>query len=207
MVGRLSDQKFAILMPVLERMCRLENVQIAVLGAAHPLDSHGRQYAAEVRRLAEAPENGLFFFEGFEPELSHIIYGASDMFLMPSTYEPCGLAQLISMRYGTVPVVRFAGGLADTVIDEREGTAANGFGFKEPVYDMFAMANIDYAAELLLETVERAVGVFAQSPARWGELMKNGMSKDCSWTVPARQYVKIYHEAVFRRVRSHFLSV
>jgi len=207
LIGRLSDQKIAIFMPVLEKLCHLENVQIAILGAAHPLDTHGKQYVTDIRRLASTPENGLFFYEGFEPGLSHIIYAASDIFLMPSTYEPCGLAQLISMRYGTVPVVRFVGGLADTVVDEKTGPVANGFGFKESVYEMFDMANIPNAAELLLETVKRAVEVFNKNPARWGELIKNGMLKDCSWVIPASQYVKIYDEAISRRVRSHFLSV
>ena len=206
LIGRLSDQKVAILMPVLEKICGLGNIQIIVLGASHPLDSHGKQYAAQIHRLADMPGNQMFFFEGFEPELSHLIYAASDMLLMPSTYEPCGLAQLISMRYGTVPVVRFTGGLVDTVVDEQAGPNGSGFGFKEPVSNGFAMANIPHAAELLLVTIGRAIEICNKYPKRWEKLVKNGMVKDSSWAIPANQYMKIYHEAIDRRVRFNFLS-
>lgn len=205
-VGRLTDQKATILMPVWEKLCGLKNVQFVILGAAHPMDEHGKSYAAEIMRLTQSFKNCIFFFDGFSPELSHLIYSASDMFLMPSVYEPCGLAQMICMRYGTVPVVRLVGGLVDTVMDEQAEGKANGFGFKESVADSFAMADIPLASDLLYQTVKRALSVFRKRPNRWAELIKNGMTADFSWTVPARQYTKIYHASVRSRVNSGFLS-
>ena len=156
--------------------------------------------------MQKAFENRLFFWQGFEPALSHIIYAASDMFLMPSTYEPCGLTQIISMQYGAVPVVRFTGGLVDTIVNEAAEPAGCGFGFIEPESDRYATADIPLAAEYLFVTVKRAMDVFDSNPDRWAELVKTGMAKDSSWEIPARQYVKIYHEAVRRRITTHFLS-
>ncbi|MDF1591098.1 MAG: glycogen/starch synthase [Desulfobacterales bacterium] len=205
-IGRITDQKAAILMPILEKLCGWDNIQIAILGSAHPQDSTGRRYAAEIRDLSEANKNSLFFWEGFETGLSHLIYAAADLFLMPSVYEPCGLAQMISMRYGTLPIVRFVGGIVDTVTDEQAGAKANGFGFKEAVADSFAMADILPAAELLSETLRRAIGLFRNDPQRWQELIRNAMAMDVSWTIPAGQYLKIYQAAIRSRVRSHFLS-
>lgn len=205
-IGRLTDQKAAILMPVLEKIAADEGVQFAILGSAHPQDEIGRQYVAGIRRMAAAHNGSLFFFEGFEIELSHLIYAAADLLLMPSVYEPCGLAQLIGLRYGTLPLVRFVGGLADTVKDVETGAGANGFGFKETVSDPFAMAAIPAAAEMLASTVGRAAFVFRNRPQRWRELIGNAMATDVSWDIPARQYLKIYQAAVRARVRSHFLS-
>ncbi|MEW6673463.1 MAG: glycogen/starch synthase [Thermodesulfobacteriota bacterium] len=205
-IGRITDQKAAILMPILKTLCKWERIQIAILGSAHPQDPTGRRYAAEIRNLSEAYPNRLFFFEGFETDLSHLIYAAADLFLMPSVYEPCGLAQMISMRYGTLPLVRFVGGLADTVTDEQSGAAGNGFGFREMPADSFSMADIPQAVELLLATLERAFAVYKNNPRRWRELVRNAMAKDVSWNIPAGQYLKIYYAAVRARVRSHFLS-
>lgn len=205
-VGRITDQKAAILMPVLEALCGWEQVQIVLLGSVHPQDPLGRQYADRIRRLSQVYRQRLFFFEGFETALSHLIYAAADLFLMPSVYEPCGLAQLISMRHATLPLVRFVGGLADTVIDEQAGAAANGFGFKEAVADGSAMSDIPQAAELLLATVKRALTLFREKPQRWRQLMMNAIALEVSWAVPARQYQKIYEAAIRERVRSRFLS-
>jgi starch synthase len=205
-IGRLTDQKAAILMPVLEKLCGWDNIQIAVLGSAHPQDPTGRQYAAEIRNLSEAKKNSLFFMEGFETGLSHLIYAAADLFLMPSVYEPCGLAQMISMRYGTLPLVRFVGGIVDTVTDEQAGSKGNGFGFKEAVADSSAMADILPAAELLSATLRRAIGLFKNNPQRWRELVRNAMAMDVSWAISTDQYQKIYQTAIRSRVRSHMLS-
>ena len=102
------------------------------------------------------------------------------MFLMPSRYEPCGLNQMYSMRYGTVPVVRATGGLDDTV-EEFHPSSGNGTGFKFAEYD----------SDALLKTVQRAVAVYADSAA-WRKLMKNGMVKDFSWEASARKYIQLY---------------
>jgi starch synthase len=205
LVGRIASQKFPILLPVLEDICKIERVQVAVLGDAHPEDSEGQQYAEKIRQLAARPGGNLLFYRGFDIPLSHLIYAASDMFLVPSTYEPCGLTQLISMRYGTVPVVRFVGGLVDTVIDEQTGAGANGFGFQTQVEYPKTKDDFNREARKLLETVKRAINTMRNNPGRWHELMKNGMARDSSWSVPATQYMKLYDEAVARRVKSHFL--
>jgi len=205
-IGRITDQKTDILMPILEKLCGWNHIQLAILGSAHPQDSKGSQYAAEIRNLSENYPDTLFFNEGFETGLSHLIYAAADLFLMPSVYEPCGLAQMISMRYGALPLVRFVGGIVDTVTDEQAGAQGNGFGFKEAVADRFAMVDILPAAELLSATVRRAIDLFRNNPQRWQELVRNAMARDVSWVIPAGQYQKIYQAAIRSRVRSHFFS-
>ena len=205
LVGRIASQKFPILLPALEDICKIERVQVAILGDAHPEDAEGQQYADRIRQLAARPRSNLLFYRGFDIPLSHLIYAASDMFLVPSTYEPCGLTQLISMRYGTVPVVRFVGGLVDTVIDEQAGTHANGFGFQTQVEYPRTKDDFSREARKLLETVKRAVNTLRSNPDRWHGVMKNGLERDSSWSVPATQYMKLYDEAVARRVKFHFL--
>ncbi len=204
-VGRIADQKFPILLPVLEEICSIPKVQCLILGSAHPMDHQGQDYTKNTATLAAKLKNNLFFFDGFDVPLSHMVYAASDIILMPSMYEPCGLTQLIAMRYGTVPVVRAVGGLEDTIIDEAAGIQANGFKFKEPVEDKTEMADISTATTLLLRSVIRAVRTLIERPDRWTELILNGMSRDSSWSVPAPQYMKLYNEAVNRRIKSQFL--
>jgi len=109
------------------------------------------------------------------------------MFLMPSRYEPCGLNQIYSLRYGTVPVVRATGGLDDT-IDEYNPETQEGTGFKFSAY----------AGTALLDAVARARAVFAQ-PAKWKKLMRNGMAKDFSWNRSALEYVKLYEGLAGKR--------
>jgi starch synthase len=205
LVGRIASQKFPVLMPALEDICKIERVQVAILGDAHPEDAEGQHYADTIRQLAARRGSNLLFYRGFDIPLSHLIYAASDMFLVPSTYEPCGLTQMISMRYGSVPVVRFVGGLVDTVVDEQAGPHANGFGFQTQVEYPRTKDDFNREARKLLETVRRAVSTLRNSPERWQVLMKNGLERDSSWSVPATQYMKLYDEAVTRRVRLHFL--
>ena len=204
-VGRIADQKFPILLPILEEICIIPRVQTLILGSAHPLDRQGQVYAQRITRLADKIKNQLLFYDGFDIPLSHLVFSASDILLMPSIYEPCGLTQLIGMRYGTVPVVRGVGGLADTVTDEASGIHANGFKFKETIEDNTEMADISTASPILLRTIKRAVFTMTEQPDRWNELIVNGMSRDYSWSIPAPQYMKLYIEAVNRRIRSHFL--
>ena len=111
----------------------------------------------------------------FNNELAHLIEAGADMFLMPSRYEPCGLNQIYSMKYGTIPIVRATGGLDDTVNDF-DTTRGTGTGFKFKKYD----------SRELLNTLQRAVDVYA-NPTLWRKLMKNGMSKDFSWETSARK--------------------
>ena len=121
---------------------------------------------------------------GFDETLAHLIEAGSDLFLMPSWYEPCGLNQMYSLRYGTLPIVRATGGLEDTVVDADQPAAeANGFKFEH------------YTGEALIAAVERALELFRREPARWRTLQRNGMRRDFSWDVSAREYVKVYRGA------------
>jgi starch synthase len=117
---------------------------------------------------------------GFDERLSHLIEGGSDMFLMPSWYEPCGLNQMYSQRYGTLPIVRATGGLVDSVVDAAD-SPKTGTGFKFR----------DYNSDGLLWAVGRALDAF-KSPTRWRALQQNAMKRDFSWDVSAREYVKVY---------------
>jgi starch synthase len=124
----------------------------------------------------------------FDIVLAQKIYASSDMFLMPSRYEPCGLGQMYSLRYGTIPVVRYTGGLADTVMEYDEETMkGNGFGFKE------------YDSAYLLKAVARAVDFFKNKKGHWKKLIENAMKTDLSWERSANEYVKIYNKALNKR--------
>jgi starch synthase len=114
--------------------------------------------------------------------LAKRIYAGSDMFLMPSLFEPCGLAQMICLRYGTIPIARETGGLKDTVFpyDGETGTG-NGFTFK------------NYNAHDMLFTVQRAVDIYKRHPGIWRKMQKNGMARDFSWTASASRYIGLYN--------------
>ena len=128
---------------------------------------------------------------GFDEELAHLIEAGSDLFLMPSWYEPCGLNQMYSLRYGTLPIVRATGGLQDTVVDAQESAeGANGFKFSH------------YTGEALIGAVERALAVFRNEPSRWRAMQQNGMRADFSWDVSAREYVKVYRAGAEREERA-----
>ncbi len=117
---------------------------------------------------------------GFNDDLAHLIEGGSDIFLMPSRYEPCGLNQMYSLMYGTVPLVRETGGLADTVVkyDEKTGEG-NGFMFKH------------YDATAMIKELKRALKIFQDKKA-WMKIMKNGMKSDFSWNSSAKKYIDLY---------------
>jgi starch synthase len=117
----------------------------------------------------------------FDDALSRRIYAGADLFLMPSRYEPCGLGQLIALRYGTVPVVRRTGGLADTITDPQDdAAAANGFSFEES------------APEALLSALDRALALYRHR-SKWRELVRRGMAQDFSWGRSAQRYLGLYH--------------
>ncbi len=127
---------------------------------------------------------------GFDEELSHLIYASSDMIVMPSLFEPCGLTQMISLKYGTVPVVRATGGLINTVFDvdqsDRPFHERNGFVFN------------DFTYEEIESALHRATGLWFFYPQKFRELMFNGMKYDFSWNQPAKEYLNIYES-----IRSH----
>ncbi|MGI6136889.1 MAG: glycogen synthase, partial [Christensenellales bacterium] len=117
----------------------------------------------------------------FSADMASKIYAAADMFLMPSKFEPCGLSQMIAMRYGTVPIVRETGGLKDTV-EPFNPEKDTGVGFTFKSYDAYDM----------LDAIRRAVTVYYEQPEKWDIIVKNGMSKDFSWNKSADEYIMMY---------------
>jgi starch synthase len=165
---------------------------LASLGAELPaleasfvvLGSGEGRYQDFWRQLAAAFPDRIGARIGFDEPLAHLIEGGADIFLMPSRFEPCGLNQMYSLRYGTVPVVRSIGGLADTVVDYRaRRRSANGFVFH------------DYTPGALLQALAAAIAVF-RNKAKWLALQAAGMKLDLSWDRSAREYVKIYERAM-----------
>jgi len=177
MVSRLVDQKgFDLLEAAAD--------ELPSLGASFVLLGTGdRRYEDLWRGLARRFPDVVAAHIGFDEGLAHLIEGGSDIFLMPSQFEPCGLNQMYSLRYGTVPLVRATGGLYDTVSNYDPDTGAGtGFTFE------------DYSTEALLGTLRRALRVYQQRNA-WGRLQVAGMRQDHSWDSSARAYVKVYERA------------
>lgn len=182
-VGRLASQKgWSLILPVMESWLRNVDAQWAILGTGDPA------YHAALERLASQFPNKLAARLEFSNAVAHQIEAGSDMFVMPSQYEPCGLNQMYSMAYGTIPVVRKTGGLADTVVDCTPDTLqsqqANGFQFDE------------FTAESLQHCLERAVHVYRNESAIWQQLVETGMKNDWSWKASALLYEQLYQRAV-----------
>jgi starch synthase len=180
-VTRLAEQKGMDL--VLEALPGIlaEGGQLVVLGS-------GEARLEEAFRSAAAAHPGQVAVRmGYDDELSRRIYAGSDAFLMPSRYEPCGLGQLIALRYGGAPIVRRTGGLADTVT-EFDPARRTGTGF---VFDAFT-------PDALLAAVHRAASTYRQ-PAVWKALVRNAMAEDFSWDASAREYVTLYRKALKAR--------
>jgi starch synthase len=152
-------------------------VQLAALGSGE------RAHEDALRALAAQHRGKIAVAIGFDEALAHLIEAGADMFLMPSRFEPCGLNQMYSQRYGTPPVARATGGLVDTIVDCTPETlaagAATGFLFTEP------------AAEDLAAAVRRAIGVY-RDRAAWRSLQRNGMARDFGWAGPAARYAEVY---------------
>jgi starch synthase len=178
LVSRLFEQKgFDILVEAASQLLQ-RDVQLAILG------SGDEKYHAALQSLAMQYPGRVGFDRGFNEPLARKIYGGSDVFLMPSHFEPCGLGQMIAMRYGAVPVVRATGGLADTVIDaDRSPKRGTGFAFTA------------YTAKALVGALDRAVAAFAD-PDRWQAIQRRGMAADFSWNTSAQQYVDLYRRAI-----------
>jgi len=180
MITRLADQKgLDILAEALPEIMKLD-CQFVVLGTGDP------KYHELLTKLKnEFPEHvGLNL--GFDAALAQLIYAGSDMFMMPSRYEPCGLGQLISFKYGVVPIVRKTGGLADTVHDFNIKTGkGDGFVFEE------------YSSAALLDSVKRALEAYKNKNA-WKKLVKKVMNFDYSWNTSAKEYVNLYEKALVR---------
>lgn len=183
-IGRFVEQKGVdLLMEVMQQWLPTTDVQWAILAAGDP------KYHRMVERMVERFPQKISARLDFSNPLAHRIEAGSDIFLMPSRFEPCGLNQFYSLRYGTVPVVRATGGLADTITDATPTTladrTANGFSFEE------------YSSLALGETLRRACDAY-RNPDVWRQLIETGMRQDWSWARSAAQYVKLYEETLAR---------
>jgi len=174
-VSRLTDQKGLDLIDyVIEELCS-EDTQLVVLGTGDQKYEHlFRHYAWKYNDRVSA---NIFYSD----ERAHKIYAACDAFLMPSLFEPCGLSQLISLRYGTIPIVRETGGLLDTVeaYNEKESTGT-GFSFH------------NYNAHEMLETIRYAKNIYFNKKREWNKIIDRGMEKDFSWNNSAKRYEDLY---------------
>jgi starch synthase len=178
LVSRLSAQKgWDLLEEALPALVE-RGLQFVILGTGE------QRYHDLLQRLAECHPENVAIALAFDNTLAHRIYGGSDIFLMPSYYEPCGLGQMIALRYGSVPVVRATGGLADTIQEFDPATGkGNGFVFSE------------YSGAALVAAMDRAAAVHADAK-KWTRLMKNGMRAEFSWEKSARKYATAYRKAI-----------
>ncbi|HIQ05500.1 MAG TPA: glycogen synthase [Anaerolineae bacterium] len=185
-ISRLADQKgFDLISAVIDPLLRHVGCQFVLLGTG---DQHYHELFEDVAR--RYPDQAAVFLT-FNAPLAQRIYAGSDMFLMPSRFEPCGLGQMIAMRYGSVPVVRATGGLADTVQDYNPITGeGNGFSF-EP-----------YDAMALYTALVRAAETYKYRDV-WRKLQMRGMMSDFSWAASARRYVDLYRRALAARTGNH----
>ena len=176
MVSRMTDQKgFDLVAYMMDEMLSTMNVQFAVLGTGE------ERYENMFRHFQNKYPDKLSAHIGYSEERAHQIYASCDAFLMPSLFEPCGLSQMMSMRYGTIPIVRETGGLKDTVeaYNEYEHTGTG-----------FSFAN--YNAHDMLHVIKYAKDVFDNDKAGWQDMMKRAMNQDFSWRASAREYEKLY---------------
>jgi starch synthase len=184
-VSRFAAQKgFDLIAQIMDRLAREEMIMV-VLGSGDKL------YEEMFQRLQKQFPNKIAAKVAFDNGLAHKVEAGADMFLMPSRYEPCGLNQIYSLKYGTVPIVRATGGLDDT-IEPWDARTGKGTGFKFH----------DYTGEALLATIKQALLAY-QDPSSWQTLMRNGMGRDFSWGASAREYGKVYERARQMRAGAH----
>jgi starch synthase len=177
-VARLYPQKGVDLVcEAAPSLLKVGRLQLIIVGVGDPA------HEAQARRLAEQYPGRVAYMPVFDARLAQLVYGGADLFLMPSRFEPCGLGQMIAMRYGAVPVVRRTGGLADTVIDAGAAEGATGF-----VFDAATPA-------ALRDAIERALAAFGDRDA-WRALILNGMRRDFSWAASALEYEEAYARAL-----------
>jgi starch synthase len=177
-VARLTPQKgIDLICEAAESLLNL-GAQLVILGEGDVL------YRTMLQNLQRRNPGQVGIYLGFDEALAHQVEAGCDIFLMPSLYEPSGLNQLYSLKYGTVPVVRATGGLADTIIDFNPSTQsaglATGFNF------------VPYSADALRRTVERALNLHRRDPEQWQRLMQTGMRQDWSWDRVALEYERLY---------------
>ncbi len=186
MVSRLTEQKgMALLEYMLDELLSDGRMQLVILGNGE------LRYEETLYYFSDKYPERMKVIMGHNDKMAHQIYASSDVFLMPSQYEPCGLSQLICYRYGTLPIVREIGGLKDTV------TAYNGY---ENVGTGFGFKNFN--AHEMRDAILTALNVFRNSPEVWVKLMNNGMKQDFTWRHSARKYEKLYDELCGRDFRN-----
>ena len=180
-VSRLADQKgFDLIKDELAGLMK-ENLQLVVLGSGE------KNYEDMFTKAAKKFKKKMGVHIGFDEELAHLIEAGADMFLMPSKYEPCGLNQMYSLRYGTLPIVRATGGLADTVVDlDAKPKAGTGFVFEK------------YNGKQMVSTIKRALKAFADTD-HWQAAQKRAMQNDNSWDSSARQYIELYKQLLKKK--------
>ncbi|MFJ7747794.1 glycogen synthase GlgA [Peribacillus sp. NPDC097295] len=179
MVTRLVDQKgIDLILHVFHEMMG-QGIQFILLGTGE------EKYESAFRNLAEQYPNQVSTNTYFDEGMARRIYAGSDIFLMPSQFEPCGIGQLLAMRYGALPLVRETGGLRDTVIPFNQFTGeGNGFSFT------------NYNAHDMLHTIEQAVGMYKFQPKRWRQLVENAMKEDFSWNSSSSHYIDLYENLI-----------
>ncbi|MCH5332579.1 MAG: glycogen synthase GlgA [Agathobacter sp.] len=176
MVSRLTDQKgLDLVMCVLEELLADKKVQLVILGEGE------ERYENMLRQAQTRHPEKFGLFVGYSDEMAHKIYASADAFLMPSLFEPCGLCQMIAMRYGTVPIVRETGGLQDTVQSYNEyENIGTGFSFR------------NYNAHEMLFVIRYAHDIFRNRRENWNGIIRRAMKQDFSWDASAKQYEVLY---------------
>ncbi len=181
LVSRLSGQKGLNL--IIDRIDEFlgKDLQFILLGTG---DDY---YQDRFRRIVINHPMKIAIHLGFNALLAQRIYAGSDMFLMPSRFEPCGLGQIISLRYGTIPIVRSTGGLAETIIDyNADNENGNGFSFE------------NFSSEEMLDAVDRAINIYSKKPHEWQKLIIRALETDFSWNRSAKKYEELYLYAMNR---------
>lgn len=183
MVSRMVDQKGLDLIAALAPWLTSLDATFTIVGSGEP------RFEQMWRGVAAASPGRVGVFVGFDERRAHLVEAGADLFLMPSRFEPCGLNQMYSMRYGTVPLVRAVGGLVDTV-EPYDSDSGRGTGFLFSAYEPGALA----------ATISRALEVF-RHPGAWRQLQVNGMARDFSWERSAEEYVRVYKGVMDARAR------
>ncbi len=183
LISRLSGQKGLNL--IIDKIDQImdRNIQFVLLGT-------GDEYYQDNFRRIENQYKGRFAANiGFNSALAQKIYAGCDMFLMPSRFEPCGLGQIISLRYGTIPVVRATGGLAETIEDyDADNENGNGFSFN------------NFSANEMMDAIDRAIRLYDSNHDQWNNMIVRAMNMDFSWDRSAKKYVELYNTAIKKRV-------
>lgn len=189
LISRLVDQKgLDLILEVFDEFIE-EDLQFVVLGTGD------KYYEEMIAGMRERFPDKIGVYLGYNGLLAQRIYSGSDMFLMPSKFEPCGLGQLISLRYGTIPIVRATGGLADTIVDYDEATGyGNGFSF-EP-----------YNARVMLHTIRRALKVYNEQPQKWRKLVITALEQDFSWNRSGAEYLELFDLAISKHTNMYRIA-